>query len=97
MRYGAVITSVRPGSRGDKAGLLGGTEERDFNGRRFTYGGDVLVAIDGRPVRNANDVSRAVAERLRPGQTATFTLVRDQARRQVKVVLGTRPRDPNAR
>jgi S1-C subfamily serine protease len=97
VRYGAVITSVRPGSPGDKAGLLGGTEERDFNGLAFTYGGDVLVAIDGRPVRNANDVSRAVAERLRPGQTSTFTVVRDQARRQVKVVLGTRPRDPNAR
>jgi S1-C subfamily serine protease len=97
VRYGAVITSVRPGSPGDKAGLLGGTGERDFNGIAFTYGGDVLVAIDGRPVRNANDVSRAVAERLRPGQTATFTVVRDQARRQVKVVLGTRPRDPDAR
>jgi S1-C subfamily serine protease len=97
VRYGAVITSVRPGSPGDKAGLLGGTEERDFNGLAFTYGGDVLVAIDGRPVRNANDVSRAVAERLQPGQAATFTIVRAGARRQVEVVLGTRPRDPNAR
>jgi S1-C subfamily serine protease len=97
VKYGAVITSVRPGSPGDDAGLQGGTERRDFNGLAFTYGGDVLIAIDGRPVRNANDVSRAVAERLRPGQESTFTVVRDGARRQVRVVLGTRPRDPNAR
>jgi S1-C subfamily serine protease len=97
VKYGAVITSVRPGTPGDRAGLCGGSEERDFNGLVFMYGGDVLVAIDGRPVRNANDVVRAVAERLRPGQTSTFTIVRDGARRSVRIVLGNRPRNPDAR
>ncbi len=95
--HGAVITSVRPGSPGARAGLRGGTEERDFNGVAFTYGGDVLVAVDGAPVRSANDIVRIVAERLQPGQTATFTVVRDGARRSVSVVLGTRPRNPDAR
>jgi S1-C subfamily serine protease len=97
VRYGAVITSVRPGSPGARAGLRGGTQERDFNGLAFTYGGDVLVALDGKPIRNANDVVRAVAEQLRPGQAATLTIVRGGLRRQVSVVLGTRPGNPNAR
>ena len=97
VRYGAVITSVRPGTPGDRAGLRGGNEERDFNGVAFTYGGDVLVAIDGRAIRNANDISRTVALRLRPGQTSTFTVIRDGARRNVRVVLGTRPPNPAAR
>ncbi len=97
VKLGAVITSVRPGSPGARAGLRGGFEERDFNGLAFTYGGDVLVAVDGRPIRSANDVVRTVAERLRPGQTSTFTIVRDGLRRRVRIVLGTRPGNPNAR
>jgi S1-C subfamily serine protease len=97
VRYGAVITSVRPGSPGAHAGLRGGTDERDFNGVAFTYGGDVLVAVDGSPVRSANDVVRAVSERLQPGQTSVLTIVRDGSRRQVSVVLGTRPGNPAAR
>ena len=97
VRYGAVITSVRPGSPGERAGLRGGSEQRDFNGLAFTYGGDVLVAIDGRPVRSANDVVRTVAERLRPGQVSTFTIVRNGSHRRVRVVLATRPESPDAR
>jgi S1-C subfamily serine protease len=97
VRYGAVITSVQPGSPGERAGLRGGTEQRDFNGLGVTYGGDVLVAIDGRPVRNANDVVRAVAERFSPGQVSTFTIVRDGSRRGVRVVLSTRPQNPDPR
>jgi S1-C subfamily serine protease len=97
VRYGAVITSVRPGSPGAHVGLRGGSDERDFNGVPFTYGGDVLVAIDGVPVRSANDVVRAVSERLRPGQAATLNILRDGSRRDVRVVLGTRPGNPDAR
>ena len=97
VEYGAVITSVRPGSPGARAGLHGGTDERDFNGVDFTYGGDVLVAVDGSPIRGANDVVRTVSEHLRPGQVSTFTIVRDGTRRRVRVVLGTRPGNPDAR
>jgi 2-alkenal reductase len=95
VRYGAVITSIRPGSPGAKAGLRGGSDDRDFNGSAFTYGGDVLVAVDGRPVRNASDVVRIVTERLRPGEASTFTIFRNGHRRQVQVVLANRPENPN--
>ena len=95
VRYGAVITSVRPGSPGSSAGLRGGSEERDFNGTAFTYGGDVLVAIDGRPVRTATDVVRIVSTQLRPGQRSTLTIVRDGKRQDVPVVLANRPENPD--
>jgi 2-alkenal reductase len=96
VRYGAVITSVQPGSPGARAGLRGGDEDRDYNGETFTLGGDVVVAIDGKPVRSATDVLRIVAERLRPGQPSTFTVFRDGTRRDVRVVLSERPQNPNA-
>jgi S1-C subfamily serine protease len=96
VRYGAVITSVQPGSPGAGAGLRGGSEQRDFNGTAFTYGGDVVVSIAGRPVRSAADVVRAVTEQLRPGQTVPVTIVRDGARRTVRVTLANRPRNPDS-
>jgi S1-C subfamily serine protease len=96
VRYGAVITSVRPGSPGARAGLRGGSEQRDFNGSTFTYGGDVVVSIGGSPVRNASDVVRAVTEQLRPGQTVPVTIVRGGARKTVRVTLANRPRNPDS-
>jgi S1-C subfamily serine protease len=96
VRDGAVITSVRPGSPGAHAGLRGGSEQRDFNGSAFTYGGDVVVSIGGSPVRSASDVVRAVTERLRPGQTVPMTFVRDGARQTVRVTLANRPRNPDS-
>lgn len=94
--YGAVITSIRPGSPGARAGLRGGTEEREFAGTVFTYGGDVVLAAGGRRVRSAEDVVRIVTEWLRPGEAATFTILRDGVRKRVRVVLGKRPRDPDS-
>jgi len=46
-------------------------------------------------VRNAGDVVRIVTDRLRPGQSATFTIVRDAHRRQVRVVVTNRPQNPD--
>jgi 2-alkenal reductase len=95
VRYGAVITTVRPDSPADRAGLRGGSDQRDFNGSSFTLGGDTVVAIGGRPVRSAADVVRAVTERLRPGQTVTLTIIRRGERRSVAVTLVDRPRNPD--
>ena len=95
VRYGAVITSVRSGSPGAHAGLRGGSDQRDFNGTAFTYGGDVLVAVDGRPVRSASDFVRIVTSQLRPGQTSTFTIIRDGRRLSMQVVLEDRPQNPD--
>jgi S1-C subfamily serine protease len=94
VRYGAVVTSVQPGSPGDRAGLRGGAEDREFNGAAFTYGGDVLVSLDGRPVRSASDVVRIVTTRLRPGQSSTLVILRDGRSRSIRVVLAERPQDP---
>jgi S1-C subfamily serine protease len=92
--HGAVITSVRPGTPGAKAGLRGGTSDEKVLGSTFTRGGDVIVAIDGRPVRSAEDVIRIVASRLSPRETASFTIYRDDHKRTVDVELAERPANP---
>jgi S1-C subfamily serine protease len=96
VQRGAVIANVTPGSPGADAGLRGATERRFFRGESVSRGGDVVVAIDGRPVRTADDLVRIIAERLTPGDTATFTIVRGGERRQIRVHLGERPTRPRA-
>ena len=57
----------------------------------MTLGGDVIVAIGGSKVTSADDVSRLVTTKLRPGQTVTFTVLRGSRRIAVDVTLGDRP------
>jgi S1-C subfamily serine protease len=54
-------------------------------------GADVIVAIDGLPVRSADDVVRVVSTRLRPRTTATFTVARADRRVDLPVSLVERP------
>jgi 2-alkenal reductase len=91
---GAAIQTVVDGSPADKAGLRGGSGEEEFTGITFRPGGDLIVAIDGRVVRRAEDIVRAVTERLFAGQTTRLTILRGRERLVVSVVLGERPAVP---
>ena len=55
----------------------GGNDEQSFNGLDVTTGGDVIVAVNGHPVRSADQVVRDVSSRL-PGETIRLTVVRGQ-------------------
>jgi S1-C subfamily serine protease len=88
---GALIDSVVSGSGAARAGLVAGSKTVAFDGLGVRVGGDAIVAIDGRPVRDAEDVVRIVANELLPGEQARFTVVRGRARRVVEVTLGERP------
>ncbi len=91
---GALVDLVRPGAAGDRAGLRAGTRDAVYQGLDVKVGGDAIVAIDGIPVTHAEDVVRIVSERLLPGETARFTVVRGQAKRVVQVRLDDRPSAP---
>src|SRR5215210_4203194 len=84
---GALVVDVKAGSPAARAGLRGGTDERDVLGRKVVTGGDVIVAIGGAPVRGADDVVRIVSQSLQPKDVSIFTLVRDGRTRNVAVTL----------
>jgi S1-C subfamily serine protease len=71
---GAVVQVVEPLSPADEAGLIIG---------------DVIVRLDGKEVREADDVSRIVTAR-KPGDEIDIELVRAGRREQAKVKLGRR-------
>ncbi len=89
---GALVAAVEPGTPAAKAGIQGGNQTESYNGVALTFGGDVIVSIAGVPVNSADDVSRIVTERLRPGETVEVVLLRDGTdRRAVRVTLAERP------
>jgi S1-C subfamily serine protease len=79
---GALILQVLPGGPAQRA-KLHGTGLDEYGDR---VPGDVVVAIDGQPVRSGNDLYAAL-ERYRPGDTVTLTYVRGGQREEVKVTL----------
>jgi S1-C subfamily serine protease len=88
---GAWVQDVVDDGPADRAGVRGGAErETPFQIRGFHEGGDVITSIDGRPVDDPDDLSRAVAL-LDPGATVTLEAWRDDEKREVRIKLGSRP------
>ncbi|HEU4565854.1 MAG TPA: trypsin-like peptidase domain-containing protein [Gemmatimonadaceae bacterium] len=80
---GAQIRTVEPGSPAARAGL---------------QVGDVVVALDGRPVENATTLTTQLAQH-KPGDRVRLTIIRGGQRRDVTVELAEfpHPRDMRAR
>ena len=86
---GAYVTSVTPDSPADRAGLRGGTEPTEF--LNIYSGGDLIIAIDGRPVRIFSDLLSYLIQEKSPGDTITFTILRDDQEIEIDLILGKRP------
>jgi len=84
---GLLIVEVVPGSAAERAGLRGGTERAYLGNAPIMIGGDLLVAIDGQPVEDQQDLSH-IMQNHRSGDTVTVTVYRGKKRMDFKLVLG---------
>lgn len=83
---GFLVEQVARGSSADLAGIRGG-DQRVFAGNvPLLIGGDLLVEIDGKPVRRGRDILR-LTENKRPGETMEFVVYRKGERVAGKVEL----------
>jgi S1-C subfamily serine protease len=88
---GALVQKIEDGSPAEKADMKAGDDEISFQGQSgIRTGGDVIVALNGRPLTRSQDLTDGISA-LGSGDTARLTLLRDGKRRTVDVKLGTRP------
>jgi putative serine protease PepD len=87
---GVTIAKITPGSPAAKAGLKAATHQVTADGQTALLGGDSITALNGKPIREAQDLADGVA-RLKPGDRVSLTVVRGGASRTVSVDLGTSP------
>jgi len=86
---GAYVVEVVSGGPGDKAGLKAGTKTTPFVG--LFSGGDLIVGVDGRPVRVFGELLSYLMTSKSPGDTITLTIMRANEKKDIEVTLGERP------
>jgi S1-C subfamily serine protease len=83
---GVLIMKVQPGGAADRAGLRAGNERAYVGNRMIVIGGDLIVAIDGEPISDQQDLAN-VMDKHHAGDTVTVTIYRAKRKMDVKVVL----------
>jgi S1-C subfamily serine protease len=89
---GALVQAVTPGGPAAKAGVKGGSGNATVTvaGQRIQAGGDVITAIDGKPVHTMTDVISDISSK-QPGDSVQLSLATGSQKRTVTVTLGNRP------
>jgi 2-alkenal reductase len=81
---GAYVVSVSPGSPAGLAGLIAADQS---TGR----GGDLIIAINGKPIQNFNDLNTFLVFEASPGETINLTIIRAGEQIDLPLTLGERP------
>ncbi len=87
---GLLIQRVERGSAADDAGLRGPRQVVIVSNYRIGVGGDLIMAIDGKPVESNDSLQRAL-NRKRAGDMIELTLYRNGRQTQLKIRLGESP------
>jgi serine protease Do len=77
---GSLVADVTSGGPADRGGI---------------QRGDIIIAIDGKKVKNSTELRNMVAQ-IAPGKSVEITLIRDGREMRVKVRLGERPEGPES-
>jgi S1-C subfamily serine protease len=83
---GLMLERVNPGGPAADAGLKGGDRQAILGMRRIVLGGDVVTAIDGRPITGQMDLNLAL-NRKRPGDVVKVEYYRDGKKLEAQVTL----------
>lgn len=86
---GAYVLTVTPGGPADQAGIRAGDQPTSIP--NLNAGGDLITAIDGRPIRNFDELLSYLITNKSPGDNAVLTVLRDGQSVDVTITLDKRP------
>ncbi len=88
---GALVIDVTADSPAAEAGLLGSDRQVEIDGQTARVGGDVIVAVDGQPVQDFEDLVAYLANSTTVGQTIRLSVLRDGKEQSIDLTLAARP------
>ena len=89
-QVGAYVSGVALGGPADKAGIRAGDQPTSIDG--LAAGGDLIIAIDGKPIQTFDDLLRYLINHKAPGDTVILTILRGGEQLEIEVTLDKRPR-----
>ncbi len=87
---GVYVLEVAPNSPAAKAGLRGARQNNNSENSP-PKGGDLIIAINEKPVRDFNDLISYLTMHTSPGDTVTLTILRGGEEIQLDLTLSERP------
>ena len=88
---GVMIVDVVKGSPADLGGLSGYTGTVSDNVNSYPSGGDILTAINTIPIKSMSDLLTLLFSDYSPGDSITFTILRDSSSLDLDITLISRP------
>ena len=92
-QQGILIVEVAEGSPADEAGLKPSEEKVEIRGQEVAVSGDIIVAIDGEPMKRFEDLISFLARKTVVGQEIEITVLRDGKEVEISLVLAARPEE----
>jgi S1-C subfamily serine protease len=89
--HGLLVARVDPGSGAAKAGLKAGNTNVIVQGTSYPLGGDIVVAVGGKPVHTFEQLRDSIAQK-KPGDKLSLQIYRHGKKTSVTVTLGQAPR-----
>lgn len=91
VEQGVMIVRLTRNGPAQQAGLRSADREAVVYGRRIPVGGDIIVAVDGKKIKDMDDLIQYLETRTRVGQEITLTIVRGSEQKEVRVQVGELP------
>jgi S1-C subfamily serine protease len=88
---GVLVMDLDSGGPAERAGVRGPSRQVVIRNMRIPVGGDIIIAVDGNPVENMDQLLRYLDTQKQIGEAVTLSVVRDGANLDVRVRLEELP------
>jgi len=88
---GVLVVEVVAGGPAEKAGLKGGDNPTRIEGQTVPLGGDIILELDGNPIRKLDDILVYLQREKTVGDTLELTILRDGTVMNIDLTLEARP------
>ncbi len=90
---GLLVTDVAVGGPAAKAGIRSGSRTARLGRYRVVVDGDIIIALDGEPVSDLQDLTLYLEGETAIGDTIVLTILRDGQELSIPVTLAEQPRE----